>query len=71
MRQTNVERAAEHARRNREAAAVILAAPARYGGPDSLLAQWARRALERREESFPLAPDRLPQQGRLFRDAAG
>jgi hypothetical protein len=38
---TNLERGAEHSERNREAAAIILAAPERYGGPDALLVRWA------------------------------
>lgn len=32
---------------NREAAEIILADPAKYGGPEAAVAQWARRALAR------------------------
>ncbi len=38
---TNLGRAAEHSESNRAAAAIVLAAPERYGGPDSLLCRWA------------------------------
>ena len=37
-----MRRRSEYDPANREAAAIILAAPERYGGPDSLVVQWAR-----------------------------
>ena len=38
---TPLQRAVEYRQRNLEAAAIVLAAAERYGGPDSLLCRWA------------------------------
>lgn len=43
---TNLARIEEYARANRECARIILADIERYGGPKSLMVQWAHMILE-------------------------
>jgi hypothetical protein len=62
---TEPKRAAEHyAAGNLEAARLIQADVARYGGPDSLMARWAEMVIERSE-----APPENWEAGELFQQA--
>lgn len=54
---------------NQQAARLILADPARYGGPEALPVVWARLVLSR-GTADAVRPTRTPQQGNLFEERA-
>jgi hypothetical protein len=51
---------AGHTAANSEAAGIILASQAKYGGPESLMVQWAKAVIERAQPTI---------QGTLFKTA--